>query len=138
MPLVRTPAPFDDPDWIFELKLDGFRALAHIDGHHCRLVSRGGHVFKQWPYLETELAHAVRCTSAVLDGEIGGLDQDGRPNFRKLLFRREWPHFYAFDLLQIDGEDVRGLTLMQRKRRLKRIMPRVESRVRYVEHIAAT
>jgi ATP-dependent DNA ligase len=69
MPLVRIPDPFDHPDWLFELKLDGFRALAHIDGHQCRLVSRTDHTFKQWPYLEVELAHAIRSDSASLDGK---------------------------------------------------------------------
>ena len=103
MPLVRIPEPFDDRDWIFELKLDGFRALAFIEGHQAKLVSRNGHPFKHWPNLCTELAHAVRCRSAILDGEVICLDDDGRPNFHKLLFRREWPSFFAFDLLELDG-----------------------------------
>ena len=76
MPFVRIAEAFDHPDWLFELKLDGFRALAAIEGHHCKLISRRGHVFKHWPYLETELAHAVRCESAILDGEVVCLDED--------------------------------------------------------------
>ena len=68
--------PFDHPDWLFELKHDGFRALAHIEGHHCKLISRRGHTFKHWPYLEVELAHVVRCESAILDGEVVCLDED--------------------------------------------------------------
>lgn len=44
MPLVRIPEPFDHPDWLFELKHDGFRALAYVEGHQCRLVSRNGYV----------------------------------------------------------------------------------------------
>jgi bifunctional non-homologous end joining protein LigD len=135
MPLAVAHQPFDDPNWIFELKWDEFRALAHIVGHHCRLVSRRGNTYKSWPYLCDELAHAVRCQSAVLDGEIICLDDDGRPNFHKLLFRREWPYFFAFDLLELNGEDLRHLPLVQRKRRLKGIMPAVESRVRYVDHL---
>jgi bifunctional non-homologous end joining protein LigD len=138
MPLVRIPEPFDHPERIFELKLDGFRALAHIDGHHCRLASRNGHTFKSWPYVQTELAHAIRCDSAVLDGEIVAFDNDGRPNFQKLLFRREWPHFCAFDVLMLNGRDLRQLPLIERKARLKTIMSRMQSRVRYVEHIAGT
>ena len=134
--LVRIPEPFDHDDWIFESKLDGFRALAHIDGHHCRLVSRTGHTFKHWPYLEVELAHAVRCDSAVLDGEIVCFDDTGRPNFHKLLFRRGWPHFCAFDVLALNGRDLRLLPLIERKAWLKAIMPRVRSRVRFVDHIA--
>jgi bifunctional non-homologous end joining protein LigD len=70
MRLLRIPEPFDHPDWLYEVKFDGFRALAHVNGHHCQLVSRYGRVFKSWPYLAEETAHAVRAHSAVLDGEI--------------------------------------------------------------------
>jgi bifunctional non-homologous end joining protein LigD len=135
MPLLRIPEPFDHPDFVFEPKMDGFRALAHIEGHHCSLVSRNGHLFKSWPQLAEEIAHAVRADEAILDGEIVCLDADGRSNFNNLLFRREWPFFCAFDLIALDGEDLRDLPLTERKQRLKRIMPRVESRLRFVDHI---
>ena len=99
-------------------------------------MSRNGHVFKSWPHLAEEIAHAVRAYSAVLDGEICCLNPDGTSNFHKLLFRREWPHFYAFDVLSIDGRDLRGLPLVRRKRRLARIMPRIDSRLLYLDHLA--
>jgi ATP-dependent DNA ligase len=51
----------------------------------------------------------------VLDGEICCLRPDGRSHFYKLMFRRDWPHFYAFDVLSISGEDLRGLRLLERK-----------------------
>jgi ATP-dependent DNA ligase len=89
MPLLRLPEPFDHPDWLFEVKHDGFRALAHVDGHRCDLVSRNGHTFKHWPQLCEELAHAVKAHDAVIDGEIVCLDARGRSNFKSLLFRRE-------------------------------------------------
>ena len=89
MRLLRIPEPFDHPEFIFEPKLDGYRALAHVRGHRCELVSRNGHTFKGWPQLAEEIAHAVRAFSCVLDGEICCLDADGRTNFKKLLFRRE-------------------------------------------------
>jgi bifunctional non-homologous end joining protein LigD len=54
MRLLRIPEPFDDPEFIFEPKLDGFRALAHVRGHRCELVSRNGHRFKSWPQLAEE------------------------------------------------------------------------------------
>lgn len=136
MRLLRMPEPFDHPDFVFEPKIDGFRALAHIRGHQCELVSRHGHVFKFWPQLAEEIAHAVGARSAVLDGEICCLEPDGRSHFSKLLFRREWPYFYAFDLLEVEQEDLRGLPLIERKRRLLRIMPAVESRVLYLDHLA--
>jgi bifunctional non-homologous end joining protein LigD len=135
MRLLRIPEPFDHPEFIFEPKVDGFRALAYIDGHHCRLVSRNGHVFKGWPQLAEELAHSVRCYSAVLDGEICCLEPDGRSNFQRLMFRRDWPFFYAFDLLSLEGRDVRSLALLARKRLLRSVMPTVESRLRYLDAV---
>jgi ATP-dependent DNA ligase len=71
----------------------------------------------------------------VIDGEIVCLDPDGRSNFKKLLFRREWPFFYAFDLVALRKRNLRELPLVERKRRLRAIMPRVESRVLLMEHI---
>jgi ATP-dependent DNA ligase len=78
----------------------------------------------------------VRCSSAVLDGEICCLQPDGRTDFYNLLFRREQPYFYAFDLLMLNGEGLRGLTLTERKRRLRAIMPKVECRVLFLDSIA--
>jgi hypothetical protein len=132
MPLVPIPGAFDHPDWLFELKHDGFRALAHVDGHQCTLRCRRGHVYKQFPMLSEEIAHAVRVESCVLDGEIVCLAPDGRSLFHQLLFRRDWPHFMAFDVLAIDGEDVRERPLLERKRRLRAIMPQIESRLVYI------
>lgn len=59
-----------------------------------------------------------------------------RSNFYDLLFRREWPFFYAFDVLEVNGSDVRALPLTERKARLRRIMPTVESRVLFLDSIA--
>src|SRR5215218_8749451 len=98
MRLLRVPEAFDHPDFIFEPKIDGFRALAYIEGHRCTPMSRTRHAFKSWPQLAEEIAHGARVDRAVIDGEICCLEPDGRSNFKKLLFRREWPYFYAFDL----------------------------------------
>jgi bifunctional non-homologous end joining protein LigD len=135
MRLLRIPEPFDHPDFLFEPKLDGFRALAHVRGHRCELISRNGYTFKQWPQLAEEIAHAVRAHSCVLDGEICCLELDGRTNFKKLLFRREWPHLYAFDVLTIDGHDLTSSPLLERKRELLRIMPTIQTRLLYLDHI---
>jgi bifunctional non-homologous end joining protein LigD len=81
MPLVRVPAPFDHADWVYEIKCDGFRALASVDGHICRLVSRRGHEFRKFTLLAEEIAHSVRSRRAVLDGEIVCLGPDGRSCF---------------------------------------------------------
>jgi bifunctional non-homologous end joining protein LigD len=135
MPLVRIPEPFDHPDWLFELKHDGFRALAYVEGHRCCLVSRRGHPFAQRDLLCEEPAHSVKATRAVLDGELVCLGDDGRSRFHRLLFRRDWPFFYAFDLLEVDGEDLRDQPLTARKRRLRQSLPREDSRLLYVDHL---
>lgn len=90
---------------------------------------------KQFPQLAEELAHSARVNDAVLDGEIVCLDPDGRSNFHKLLFRREWPYFWAFDLLAHDGEDLCDRPLVERKQRLRAIMPKIESRMLYADHV---
>jgi ATP-dependent DNA ligase len=135
MPLAVAREPFDDRDCSLSRSGTRFRALAFIDGHRCRLVSRRDNVYKSWPYLCEELAHAVRCDSAVLDGEIVCLRSDGRSDFYSLMFRRDWTFFLAFDLLSLNGRDLRSKPLHARKRLLAGIMPRVESRIRLVEAI---
>jgi ATP-dependent DNA ligase len=65
MPLVRIPDPFDHPDWLFELKYDGFRALAHIEAIGAPLCR--GHIFTKFNLLAEEIAHSVRAKRAVLD-----------------------------------------------------------------------
>jgi hypothetical protein len=72
----------------------------------------------------------------VIDGEIVCLDARGRSNF-KSLFRLEWPYFDAFDLLAVDGEDLREWPLVERKRRLRPLLPSVPRRLLYVDHVEA-
>src|SRR5437879_2614343 len=97
---VRTE-PFDHSDWLYELKLDGFRALAVIESGTCRLVSRKAHVYQSFPGLCSSLAQIPH--EAVLDGEIVCLDPNGRPQFDSLFYRRGHPYFYAFDVPYLDG-----------------------------------
>jgi bifunctional non-homologous end joining protein LigD len=75
--------------------------------------------------------------SCVLDGEIVCLAPDGRSQFYDLLFRRQWPYFIAFDALMINGEDLRDRPLLERKRRLRAIMPAAatQARILYHDHI---
>ncbi len=122
MRLLRVPEPLTNPDMTWEIKLDGFRALAFIEKGRCTFVSRNGHTFKSWPSLCEQLVKAVRCRNAILDGEIVCLDADGQANFRNLLFRRVPPHFVAFDLIACEGEDLTQLPLFERKARLRMIV----------------
>ncbi len=135
MPLLRRRDPFDDPAWFYELKLDGFRALAHVDRGRCRLISRNGHTFRSWQALSGAVATQLRAGSAVLDGEIACLDDDGRSDFHALMLRRAEPYFVAFDLLMLDGEDLRAAPLVQRKQALRRVVPRGAERLRFLGHV---
>ena len=79
MPLQRQAQSFDDPDWLFELKYDGFRALAHVGDGRCAFVSRNGHRFGSWPDLAEDIGAGLHGRNLVIDGEIVCLDERGHP-----------------------------------------------------------
>jgi bifunctional non-homologous end joining protein LigD len=134
MTLVRLGGPFSDPDWLFEVKHDGFRAVAYVVDGDCRLVSRKNHVYKAFGPICDSIEAALDDRDAVLDGEIVCLGPDGRSFFKHLMYRRGDPYFYAFDLLWLDGEDLREWPLIERKKALRRIVPTRGSRLLYVDH----
>jgi bifunctional non-homologous end joining protein LigD len=134
MPVLRKE-PFSHPDWLFELKWDGFRALAFIERGECRLVSKNGNAFKSFLSLSRVLPKEIRAKSAILDGEIVCLDKDGKSQFTDLMFHRGEPRFYAFDILQCDGQDQRFLQLVDRKQKLKTVMPRHGESLLHVDHL---
>jgi bifunctional non-homologous end joining protein LigD len=136
MPLARLHAPFDHADWIFEPKLNGFRALAYVENGKARLVSRNRNTYKSFPELTAALAGALNARDAILDGEIVHLDDDGMPQFYDLMRRRRPQHFYAFDLVWLNGRDLQALALVKRKRLLRGVVPRQPSPVLYVDHVA--
>ena len=80
-PLRSKTLPFDHSDYVFELKYDGFRALAYLENGRCRLVSRNGTTFSSFSFLASSLVPRCRLARAVLDGEIVCLDSDGYPQF---------------------------------------------------------
>jgi bifunctional non-homologous end joining protein LigD len=135
MRLSRRSEPFDSADYIFELKIDGFRALAYIENGECDLVSRNGNTFRNFKSLAQWIGENLRVENAVIDGEIACVDDAGRSIFNDLMFRRRECLFFAFDLLHLNGEDLRGLPLIERKARLKRLLRRKRSRILYVDHI---
>jgi bifunctional non-homologous end joining protein LigD len=131
---TRIAQPFDHLDWVFELKHDGFRALAYVEGGTCRLISRKQIIYKTFTALSTALA-TLPVENAILDGELVCLGADGRSQFIDLLRkRRQDAIFYAFDLLWHDGEDLRPLPLVERKRRLRRLV-RGRDRLLFAEQI---
>jgi len=137
MRLSRRSAPFDSDEFIYELKIDGFRSLAYIENGQCDLVSRNGNTFRKFKDLALWIGENLRVENAVLDGEIACVDDSGRSVFNDLLFRRRECLFFAFDLLFLNGEDLRWLPLIERKARLKKLLRRKVSRMLYVDHIEA-
>src|SRR3954449_4419001 len=120
-----TDAPFDDPDWVFEDKFDGFRMVAEIRRGRVALYSRNGKIIS---HSYVEVANALECVKAdaVIDGELVAIGKDGVSHFQLLqnALRHEAKLQYcAFDLMFLDGEDLRALPLTERKTRLKAILP---------------
>src|SRR5260370_31954509 len=113
---TRIAAPFDHADWFFELKHDGFRALGYIEDGNCRLISRKQIIYKSFGTLAAAIS-ALPVKNAILDGEVVCVGTDGRSHFKNLMHRRRADvTFYAFDLLWHNGEDLRALPLVERKR----------------------
>ena len=135
MRLSRRLKPFDSFDYLYEIKHDGFRALAYVENGKCRLVSRNGNRFHRFGELERWMGKQLKVENAILDGEIACPDENGRSIFKNVLFRRGECRFFAFDLLWLDGEDLRGLPLLERKARLKKLIGRKKSALLYVDHI---
>jgi len=117
---------------MFEIKFDGFRALAQVEHGRCKLVSRNGNEFRSFRTLSESLGSEVKH-SAVLDGEIVSLGADGKPLFYDLLFRRGEPRFVAFDLLHCDGKDLRYSPLIERKQKLRAVLPSESSSFLYCD-----
>jgi len=125
MKATLTDERFSDPDWIFERKLDGIRCIAVRDDGKVRLLSRNDlSMNDRYPEIARDLAKTPRERFAI-DGEIVAFDH-GQTSFAKLARRGREPvpvFFYVFDLLWLDGRDVRPLPLRERKRLLRDVLP---------------
>jgi bifunctional non-homologous end joining protein LigD len=136
MPLRRRKSAFNHSDFIFEIKYDGFRALAVIEHGRAQLLSRNGHPFASFSALAESISDSLPNARGIIDGEICSLDRRGRPQFKNLMFRRGNPCFFAFDLLTCDGKDLRTERLLDRKQELRRLLPRSpDAPLKYTEYI---
>ena len=163
-PMLATAVdrPFSDEDWLFELKLDGYRVQAVVKGRAVHLRTRGGKDGAAWfPVFAAESATWIGAYDAVVDGEMVALDEDGRPSFSLLqelagmqglgarrasepaepvpAIRKTTPGrgtlvYHAFDLLHLDSWDLLAVPLEERKR-LLRLVLREHPNVRYVSHV---
>ncbi len=138
MMAVLTAEPFDDDEWLFEVKWDGHRCLANL-GQATRLTSRTRRdMTAQFPEL-IDMHRQLAARNAVVDGEIVALDREGRPSFERMQDRfhrtpeelarnkgRVPVQFLAFDLLWLDGQPLLDLPLVERRARLVEVL--VETR----------
>ena len=121
-----TDAPFDDPGWVFEDKYDGFRMIAEIRRGKVALYSRNGKIISH-SYIEVAKALEGVKGDAVIDGELVAIGKDGISHFQLLqnALRHEAKLLYcAFDLMFENAVDLRKQPLLERKKRLKAILPR--------------
>jgi bifunctional non-homologous end joining protein LigD len=128
--------PFDGAEWLFEIKWDGYRAIAFISDGKARLVSRNQNdLTPRYPEL-VDLPRFVKAKTAILDGEVVALDEDGKASFSLMQQRTGFRPggkraaanadvpvlYYAFDLLYLDGYDWRRVPLEERKRKLAELV----------------
>jgi bifunctional non-homologous end joining protein LigD len=138
--------PFSSPDWWFELKLDGYRALAVRDTG-ARLLSRNGNDLSSCFPEVIQALQGLPFDRLLLDGELVALDDRGRPNFQRLQQRAQLRRgldirhasvecpvtFFAFDVLSVEGFDLRNLQLQERKKLLPKLVPPTGS-IRLLDH----
>jgi len=145
-----TEKPFDSPEWLFEIKWDGYRAVAFIQNDSVRLISRNqNELTARYPELN-DMPKAVKAKNAIIDGEVVALDSEGKPSFSLMQQRTGFRPggkrgaanadvpvlYYAFDLIYLDGEDWRRVPLEERKRKLASIIKPGDS-LRYSDHYEA-
>jgi bifunctional non-homologous end joining protein LigD len=122
--------------WIFEVKWDGYRAIAQVAGGEATLTSRNGNdLTARFPNVAKEVAKAVKIPDAVLDGEVCALDEAGRSSFSAMQQGKAGTPlvFYVFDLLEVEGEPLVDLPLVERRKRLEQLLDKRNRSVRLSE-----
>jgi bifunctional non-homologous end joining protein LigD len=122
VPTIR-PQAFNNAAWLFEPKYDGFRGMLYLTRSGCTLYSKRGNRMTRFQDMADQLRDQLGRRELILDGEIIALDNDGRIDFWDLMRGRGILAYAAFDLLWLNGHDLRDLPLTQRKRRLERLIP---------------
>ena len=133
----QTDKPFDDNNWIFEIKWNGYRAISEIKANTVTIYSRNGKKLNdRYPAIATALKKLNH--DALIDGEIVVLDKAGKSDFKKL---QEYDNgsganlcFYAFDLLSLNGRNITHLPLLQRKELLQKLL-KPQSAIKFSGHI---
>jgi bifunctional non-homologous end joining protein LigD len=134
--LTDQPA-FDSPDWIFEIKWDGYRAIAEINKAGNKLYSRNGLTFDK---AYTKIFDGLKAikNEAIIDGEIVVFDEHGKPNFQKLQNyhnRDKYAiQFLVFDIIELQGKSLTNQPLVERKKILRELLP-PSNLIRYCDHV---
>jgi DNA ligase D-like protein (predicted ligase) len=140
MECLAVPQLHDGLQWVYEIKLDGYRALGIKSGRSVRLLSRRNNSFnRQYPLIIEALGELPEET--VVDGEVVALDQSGFPNFNLLQnYRSEASriHFFIFDLLIYKGRDLTRLPLIERRDLLRSLLTINSGRIRITDYLEAS
>ncbi|MBA2475607.1 MAG: DNA ligase D [Actinobacteria bacterium] len=124
------------PDWLFEVKWDGYRSIVTLTGGEVALTSRQGNdLTGRFPVVAREVEQALKTTDCVLDGEVCALDERGRSSFSAMQQDAPGTRYvlYAFDLLEVEGSPTVDLPLHERRRRLEELLDRRNETVRFSE-----
>jgi bifunctional non-homologous end joining protein LigD len=125
--------------WLHEMKYDGYRLAVAVGGGEARAYTRSGLDWSDKFAGIVEQAAGLKVRSALIDGEAVVMDEQGRSSFQALQGALKGApgtiDFIAFDLLELDGKDLTGLPLIERKTMLRKILPEGDARIRYSEHI---
>ncbi len=137
---VAPPADSGSISWLHEIKYDGYRTLARLNGKAVQLITRGGLDWTRRYGDLPEMFAALRCRQAVIDGEIVVLDSQGVSSFSRLqeALSESRPRnllFFAFDLLYLDGWDLRGVALKDRKALLANLLANGPSAIQFSDHV---
>ena len=138
-PCLPSPAekPPAGPGWLHEIKHDGFRMLVRPDAAGVRLFTRNGHDWTGRFPLIARAALSLKAASCLIDGEAVACDGDGLPVFDRLRGRRDDRHvfLYAFDLIELDGEDLRREPIERRKAALAKLLRHAKAGLLLNQHI---
>jgi ATP-dependent DNA ligase len=134
----RTARPPSGPLWVHEIKHDGYRLMVRRDGPRVRCFTRNGHDWADRFPAIMDAALMIKASSFMLDGEVVITRDDGLPDFRALRSQGRGSEalLFAFDLIEHDGNDLCGLPLIDRKRRLTGLLGRAKHAIRLTEHLA--
>ena len=126
-------------DWIYEMKVDGYRALAFKADQEVRLFSRNRNSFNNdYPLLVSSLK-ALKPNRFIIDGEVAALDEHGRHSFQLLQSYGSHKHtplvYYAFDLLSLEGSDLRSRPLVERRELLAKLLNKAPANIKFSEEL---